>query len=143
MKIHAGVWAVEHPQNFKTEKSEKVLPWQQLYPESLQNLISFRSSCVKHIQKIWWKSMQGFGLWSTHKLYNWKILHHCHGKSCTWNLSKSYWTWYHLVVNISWKFDENSCRSLASRAPRNYKTEKFGNCCWCVYTGNIFLFSQE
>ena len=34
-----------------------------------QNLISSRSSWDKHTLKIWGKSMQGFRLWSTHKLF--------------------------------------------------------------------------
>ena len=46
-----------------------MLPWQQLLPDTLQNLTSSRSSWGKHPLKIWSKSVQGFRLWNTHKLY--------------------------------------------------------------------------
>ena len=40
------------PTKFKTKKS-KVLPWQQLLPDTPQNFISSRSSWGKYILKIW------------------------------------------------------------------------------------------
>ena len=38
-------------------------------PPPTPNLISSRSSWGKHPLKIWLKSVQGFRLWNTHKLY--------------------------------------------------------------------------
>ena len=39
----------------KTQKSEKVLPWQQLLLDAAQNLISSRSFNDEYVRKVWWK----------------------------------------------------------------------------------------
>ena len=54
---------------FKTQKSEKALPRQQLLLDTAQNLISSRSFGDRHILKFWKKSLHGFSLWNTHKVY--------------------------------------------------------------------------
>ena len=46
-----------------------MLPWQQLLPNTPQNLISSRSSWGKHPLKIWWKSVQGFRPCNIYKVY--------------------------------------------------------------------------
>ena len=45
-----------------------MLPWQQLVSDTPQNLISSRSFGAKDVLKIWCKSLQGLGLWNTHKV---------------------------------------------------------------------------
>ena len=56
------------PARYKTQKSEKALPWKHVLMDIPQNLISSRSFSGKHFLKILLKSLHGFGLWNTRKL---------------------------------------------------------------------------
>ena len=64
---------MEHPQTLKPKNIQSVAMATVVarYP---QKLIRSGSSWGKHILKIWSKSMHGFRLWNTHKLYDPKIL---------------------------------------------------------------------
>ena len=57
------------PTRFETQKSEKALPRQQLLLDTSQNRITSRCFCGYHVLKVWWKSLHGFSLWNTHKVY--------------------------------------------------------------------------
>ena len=61
---------MEPPQSLRLEnlKSVAMATVVTRYPPP-PNRISTRSSWGKHPLKIWWKSVQGFRLWNTHKLH--------------------------------------------------------------------------
>ena len=56
----------ETPTSFKTQKSEKVLPKATVVGEYL---ISCRYFSGEDVLNVWWKSLLGFGLGNTHKVY--------------------------------------------------------------------------
>ena len=64
---------LQRNKNLQDPQKLKALPWQQLLSDTPQNLISSRSFRAKHVLKIWWKYIQGIGLWNTHKVQDPKI----------------------------------------------------------------------
>ena len=46
---------------------DKVLPRQQFLPDTPQSLTGSRSFNDSHVLTVWWKLLNGFGLWNTHK----------------------------------------------------------------------------